>query len=98
MPEHRVELFRQAGPTTVAIDAEINGAGDLVISGQDIGDAPRAAFGEDDYEYWLTVAAADKDVLLLALLVKLYGGDGLVVTRLRELLDEAVIPFRFSTF
>lgn len=37
--------------TGMSLEAERNDAGHLVIAGQDIGRAPSAIFGRDDYEY-----------------------------------------------
>ncbi len=37
----KVSLYEQRGETSRFIDAEINKDGDLVVSGQDVGKAPR---------------------------------------------------------
>lgn len=63
-PEKKVKLVASRGDTSVFIDAEIDERGSLVISGQDIGRAPQECFGDSDYEYWLVVAAADKERVL----------------------------------
>ncbi len=98
MAELSVELYRLDGPTIVRVDAEIRADGALVVSGQDLGEAPRAAFDEEDYEYWLTVESAHKDRLLLLLLQRLYGGRPMVVSELRAWLDEVGVPWGFETF
>ena len=59
-----VDLVAHEGPTSVYISAAINEVGDLVFSGQDLGAAPSAIFGDSDYEYWLTVPASHKHELL----------------------------------
>ena len=92
-----VKLVSQGGSTSIHIDARIEESGDLVISGQDIGDAPEEFFGDLDYEYWLTVPAAGKDGLLLALIEKHYAGDLSVVSKLRELMEEKRIPCKFHS-
>ena len=69
-----VKLVRIGGDTSIYIDVCINEKGDLLFSGQDIGDAPEEIFGDSDYEYWLTVPASEKDRLLLALIEKHYAG------------------------
>ena len=91
----KVELVRQGGATSIHIDVRINDKGDLLFSGQDIGSAPEEIFGDSDYEYWLTVPAADKDKLLLALIEKHYAGDALVVSTLREFMESREIPHNF---
>ena len=93
-----VKLVNQGGSTSIHIDARIEESGDLVISGQDIGDAPEEFFGDLDYEYWLTVPAAEKDRLLLALIETHYAGDLSVVSKLRDLMEEKRIPCRFHSY
>ena len=90
-----IKLVSQGGSTSIHIDVRINENGDLLFSGQDIGNAPEMFFGDSDYEYWLTVPAAEKDKLLLALLEKHYAGDALVVSTLRELMESKEIPCSF---
>ncbi len=60
----RVNLCSERGPTSIFIDAEIDESGNLVLSGQDVGEAPRRVFDDSDYEYWLTVPAAGKGRVL----------------------------------
>ena len=35
--------------------------GELIISGQDIGEAPEEFWGDSDYEYWLTFPAPETE-------------------------------------
>ena len=90
-----IKLVSQGGSTSIHIDVRIDDSGDLLFSGQDIGDAPEEIFGDSDYEYWLTVPASEKDRLLLALLEKHYAGDALVISTLRELMESKEIPCSF---
>lgn len=76
----KVKLVDIKGVTSIYIDAEITDNGDLLISGQDIGTAPRKVRHDDDYEYWLTVRAPNKDRFLLALLDKLYADNPSLVS------------------
>jgi len=75
--EKKVSLVASRGETSVFIDAEIDEQENLVISGQDIGKAPKEWFGHDDYEYWLVVAASEKDRVLSLLLGQAAGGEQL---------------------
>ena len=93
-----VELSKQGGETSVHIDARIEEAGDLLLSGQDIGETPQQIFGKDDYEYWLRVPAAAKDRVLLALIEKIYRGNPSVISELRELLESKEIPCEFFSY
>ena len=92
-----IKLFSQGGSTSIHIDARITEEGDLLLSGQDIGEIPEQFFGDSDYEYWLTVPASEKDRLLLALLEKHYGGDSCVISSLRELMESKDIPHNFHS-
>ena len=90
-----IKLVSQGGATSIHIDVRINENGDLLFSGQDIGDAPEQIFGDLDYEYWLTVPAAEKDRLLLALIEKHYAGDASLISTLREFMESKKIPCGF---
>ncbi len=96
--EKVLNLVDTQGPTSVYIDGAINDAGDLVFSGQDIGEAPRQYVGDSDYEYWLTVPAHEKDRFLLSLLEKLFLNDTLLVTAVREMLDSNGISYSSHSF
>lgn len=50
-----VSLYEQRGETSRYIDASINKGGDLIVSGQDVGKAPREFWGDADYEFWTFV-------------------------------------------
>jgi hypothetical protein len=95
---NKIELVKQGGATSIYIDVQIDDEGDLLFSGQDIGDAPEEIFGDLDYEYWLTVPAAEKDRVLLALIQKFYHGDASVISEFRKLLESKAIPHRFNSF
>ena len=90
-----IKLVSQDGSTSIHIDVRIKENGDLLFSGQDIGEAPEEIFGDLDYEYWLTVPVAEKDKLLLALIEKHYAGDATVISELREFMKSKQIPCEF---
>ena len=92
-----IKLVSQGGSTSIHIDMRIDENGNLLFSGQDIGEAPEMFFGDSDYEYWLTVPASEKDRLLLALIEKHYAGDALVVSSLREFMESKNIPYNFHS-
>ncbi len=71
--EKKVKLVAHRGATCVFIDAEIDEKENLVLSGLDIGKAPEECYGDSDYEYWLVVAASDKDHVLSILLGQVSG-------------------------
>lgn len=86
------------GPTSLHIEAEITDRGDLLLSGQDLGDAPREFFGDSEYEYWLRIGASHKDQVLLALLEKLYSGNPSLMVQFREYLESKGIPAEFGSY
>lgn len=94
----KVTLVDVEGPTSIHIGAEITDGGDLVVSGQDLRQAPREAFGETDYEYWLKIKAPFKDHLLLALMETLYSGNTSVVSELKDYLYSKGIPCEFDSY
>ena len=94
----RIKLYESRGKTSIYIDAEIKGTGDLQFSGQDLGEAPRKFFGDSDYEYWLTVSKEYKDDVLLLLIEKLYGGNSSAVSEFRRLLESSGIPCEFHSY
>ena len=95
---YTVKLVEIKGSTSRYIDAEITDEGDLLLSGQDIGEAPREVWDEDEYEYWLTIRSTDKDQVLLALLEKLYTGNLSVISELKHYLESKDIPCEFFNY
>ena len=94
----QIKLYESIGKTSIYIDAEIRGNGDLQFSGQDLGEAPREFFGDSDYEYWLTVSKEHKDDVLLLLIEKLYGGNSSAVSEFKRLLESSGIPSEFHSY
>lgn len=96
--KNEITLVNIKGPTQIHIDVEITEEGDLLFSGQDLGEAPRKYFGDSDYEYWLRISARDKDQLLVALIETLYSGDSLVISKLRDFLKSKGIDYKFDSY
>ena len=94
----RVILVEERGKTSIYIHAEIDENGNLIISGQDLGKAPKEFWGDSDYEYWVIVAPDEKDKLLLALLERQYKNDLKVVSKFREFLSEKGISSEFGSW
>ena len=96
--EKAVNLVSREGSTSVYISVKIDDVGDLVFSGQDIGDAPAEYVGNSDYEYWLTVPAHEKDRFLLLLLEKQFLNDESVMSTVREMLESKGISYSSHSF
>jgi len=94
----KVKLVEIEGATLRYIDAEITDEGDLLLSGQDFGEAPLKVWGEDKYEFWLRVTAPNKDRVLLALLEKLYAGNPSLISELKHYLETKDIPCEFFNY
>jgi hypothetical protein len=98
MASNKVQLYSHKGETSIFIDAEVIDSGDLVLSGQDVGKAPREVWGDADYEYWVRVPAEHKDGVLLALVEKVYGGNRSAISDFQAFLKERGIPSTFQSW
>ena len=94
----KVRLVHVEGTTSIHIDAEITDKGDLLFSGQDLGQAPLEVWGDLDYEYWLRIMAPNKDQVLLALIQKLYSGNTSLISEFKGYLESKGIPCEFSSY
>jgi hypothetical protein len=82
------------GRDTRHLEGSLDAAGDLVLSGQDLGPEVRKFFGTDEYEYFYRIPARYKDTLLLKLLKeKLDEG-----VTLDDWLNEHGIPYQFHNW
>ena len=86
------------GPTTRTIDAELAPDGSLAVIAQDVGEAPLAAFGDGDYEFWVRVDSEQRAALLLALLAERFGGRFDAVDEFRAWLAAQGIPGEFHSY
>jgi hypothetical protein len=94
----KVQLLEERGPTSRFIHARVEDNGNLIVEGQDVGEAPQKWFDDGDYEFWVTVKAEDKDSVILALIEKLFGGRFSAVDEFRDFLKERGIPFGWMTW
>ena len=76
MTEKRVGLFRRADESgTIVIDAMLKSDGSLEVFFHDIGEAAEEAFGDRDYEHWITVPSEQVGALALALVEHSFSGN-----------------------
>ena len=94
----RVRLYESRGETSVFIDIEIKDTGEVLMSGQDVGKSPEEYWGDSDYEYWLYIGQEHKDLLLLSLIKKMFGGRSEAFSKFREFLIENGIPYQFDSW
>ncbi len=80
------------------IDASINAAGSLYITGVDDGPLTSAFFGKSDYEYFITIEAQHTDLLLLHLIKALHGHDAEITSALMKIANENGIPYSFASY
>ena len=93
-----MELFDdRTGADHVRAELRLDPGGDLVLEGFCAGPLAERVFGDEDWEYWVTVPAEQKDRLLLELLHEKYAGDTLAERHFREWLAARDIPFRFGS-
>ncbi len=94
-----IRLFQhESGSTFSTTDLRILSDGSLQLSGYDLGQMAQEFVGHDDYEYDVTVAPANKDKLLLALLKAKFNGDGQATSHLCSFLEAEHIPYDFDTW
>lgn len=96
--KRRVQLVEKGGKTSIHVRAEIDDRGNLLISGQDVGEAAREFWGDDDYEYWLLVESAEKDHLLLKLIQHVYGGKPRAFEEFLAWVKANGIPYTFDSY
>ena len=77
------------------IDFYIAGNGQLIMYKQDLGVGPKSAFGSSEYETWTMVEPEQKDVLIIALMEKAFGGDSFAMDEFRSFLSEHEIEWDF---
>ena len=76
------------------LDAVIRENGDLVLSGQDLGEFVEQVWGDWDYEYWVTVKSDYKDTVLLHLIKDKFDSE----TKFQEWLKSKDIPSEFTSY
>jgi hypothetical protein len=94
----KVTLYEERGPTSRFVSAEIMESGDLLISAQDVGEAPEQWYGDSDYEWWVYIKAKDKDWVLLALIEAVFGGRFHASDEFREWVKAVGIPYEFDCY
>lgn len=86
MTEKRVELFRRADETgTLVFDATLKSDGSLEVFFHDIGDAAEEAFGDRDYEHWVTIPSERVGAFALALIQHSWSGNVHAVETVKDL-------------
>jgi hypothetical protein len=100
MAEHKpnYRLYEKRGETSIFIDVEVDENENVVLSGQDVGKAPKEFWGDSDYEYWIIVNRDQKDLLLLSLIEKNFGGTHEAFSKFREFLIERGIPYEYGSW
>lgn len=73
---------------------EIEEGGNLVLEGYGSGEVSKRVWGDDDYEYWLTIEKEWKDTILLLLAQEQFKGFG----DFRDWLDKKGVPNEFQNF
>ncbi|MEO8539518.1 MAG: hypothetical protein ABI577_07235 [bacterium] len=93
-------LFKgTVGTTAVFVEVHISDeSGDLIMAGQDLGGTVAEFFGKDEYEYFLSVPADQKDRLLLYLMQHVFGGRAETRTAIADWLDARQIPYSLHSF
>ena len=92
---HKVTLReRRTADDLSRLEAILKENGDLVLEGYDLGDVVKEAWGDDDYEYWLTV---NKEHVLKVLL-ELIKDQFTTSSGFRKWLESKDIPSEFDSW
>jgi hypothetical protein len=75
------------------IEAWLDESGDLILSGREPSDMPKAAFGCTEYEYHRRIPAEFKDALLLLLLRERFKSDAMF----QQWLERHSIPYEYTS-
>lgn len=94
----KIRLYESRGENSTFIDALVEDNGDLKVSGYDFGALVREMFDADDYEYDVRVPSEQKDLVLLALIERLYGGNPGAVSEFNDFLEAKGIRHLFTTW
>ncbi len=94
----RLRLYEKRGETSIFIDVEIDDNGNVFMSGQDVGEAPKKFWGDSDYEYWTIVKQEQKDLLLLSLIKDKFGGNAKAVSNFNDYLTKEGIPYEGGSY
>ncbi len=80
------------------LDVVVKQIGDLVVEGQDFGTAAEVVFGDDEYEYFVTVPKEYKDWILLNLIKDRFAGERPdPSSAFMKWLEEKKIPYEFHS-
>ncbi len=80
------------------IELQLMPNGKLRMEGVDMGELVEEWWGDYDYEYFITIAAEDKDKLLFNLLKDKYAGHDTAVQDFRSYLEDRKIPYDWLTW
>lgn len=99
VPEPVTIVDPRSGVTSFRVTASISAAnGDVVIHGQDQGSGSVTNFSAAEYEWFMTIPAAEKDRLLLELLRSLVDGDARARSVVAEWLEKRGVRFEAMAF
>ncbi len=87
-----------SGAESRRLVAQICADGSLMLEGWEAGDRVESFFGDRDYEYWLTIAAADKDRLLLLLIQHQFQTQLPTVQEWRQWAEAHGIPVTYTGY
>ena len=79
-------------PTSITISLDNGADGGIRLSGHDIGQAPKDAFGSDDYEYWIDIPAEGLRPLLEVMLADKYRDRPCAVSEFRAFCEQHDLP------
>ncbi len=92
------EIFREEMPTFRSVRLGVSSECEVKLDTQDMGDAVSQAFGDDDYEFWVTVPPQATRKLLFTLLREKYAGRAKAVDEFRAFCNEHKIENEWQSW
>jgi hypothetical protein len=89
---------REIAGTRTVLEVYRDDDGDLVVAGQDLGEAPLRWLGTDEYEYWITVPSSHALQVSIDRLRDLARTSNGSTTPITEWLDKQGIPHEFFSW
>ena len=95
--EKTMEIFRDDGTNFTSIRANFNNDGALSIDGQDMGPLVEQFWGDDDYEYFLSIPKKSVETFLLHFMKLAFNKDKKVTfTDCKDILEANKIVHGFD--
>src|SRR6476620_5451404 len=95
---YSTELYRQEGDAFRVVTLNVNADGSVRVDAQDMGKVVEEIWGDDDYEFWVDVSAAELHKLVFALIREQYSGRSRAVDEFRAFCEKEGIKNKWDSW